>query len=646
MGQYSEGHGLAAMWNMNGGQGQQMYPGGFGFDPSQAGFNGVDWSGAAGFNPMAIQNGMQNGMQGGDWNNYSAMMGKLPLTAKISLSPQAYNILIGMTGMNMGPVSQGMFGGYGGQGVGMNGMAGMNGMNGMNMGMGYGGGYGTGWNGQQMSSSDFGGANAGYYPGGGYNQSSQGHFPHQMHHQQQQFPKNNYQNQNRFHGQGAHQQKGFGRGQQSNFGSQNQTQGPSQNHMSGQNHISPGQNQPDQQEDDAFHHQLPMELQGRRASQQKSVEPSQPNPNTDAGEAQELVSNPTENHAEVTVPGHTTEYAENKEKGEDLTNIANASSTQDNITTEPEELTTVAGGATQEGPVNPDSNEQIQGLQPIATVDTSEPSAPAFDNSNMNVAAHQEPMVPLNHGQYLQSGVMNDFPHRGRGGMRGGYGRGAGFDFRGGFGGRGVQGGGFMPTGAFGPNNAILPQGGDVTVLTPGEPRGLGVEGAPTGPKAMREGRPNTGFVSRGRYPGPPPAVVAAPDPSVASSHSRPRRQVQSLPSFTMSELIVATVKLPNETKHCALDQSHHPDQSPPDDQNQDQGLVHTHDDTVVNIANDLQAPQPSQSRTSDAKIDTAIARLGRMGTTRARISPRRTKLAKRKKSFEKIDHELHPLIR
>jgi zinc finger CCCH domain-containing protein 13 len=67
---------------------------------------------------------------------------------------------------------------------------------------------------------------------------------------------------------------------------------------------------------------------------------------------------------------------------------------------------------------------------------------------------------------------------------------------------------------------------GAATVLT-GEPRGVGVEGAPTGPRAMREGRPNTGFSSRAnnaRFNAPPPSVTPSQDAVPAS----PVRNVRS----------------------------------------------------------------------------------------------------------------------
>ena len=64
------------MWNAGEGQGQnQMFGSGFGFDPTQAGFAGMDWSGASGFNPMMqMQNGMAGGMANGNWGAFPGMM--------------------------------------------------------------------------------------------------------------------------------------------------------------------------------------------------------------------------------------------------------------------------------------------------------------------------------------------------------------------------------------------------------------------------------------------------------------------------------------------------------------------------------------------------------------------------------------------
>jgi hypothetical protein len=56
-----------AGWATNTGQ---MFPGGFGLDPSQTGYPNMNmaWANTGGFNPM-----MQ--MQAGNWNGYPNMMG-------------------------------------------------------------------------------------------------------------------------------------------------------------------------------------------------------------------------------------------------------------------------------------------------------------------------------------------------------------------------------------------------------------------------------------------------------------------------------------------------------------------------------------------------------------------------------------------
>lgn len=70
---HGEGEKQSENWNAgaNGATAQgQMFGNGFGFDPNQAGFNGMNWGAAGNFNPM-----MMNGMPNGAWNNFG-MMGK------------------------------------------------------------------------------------------------------------------------------------------------------------------------------------------------------------------------------------------------------------------------------------------------------------------------------------------------------------------------------------------------------------------------------------------------------------------------------------------------------------------------------------------------------------------------------------------
>ncbi|KAK8194618.1 hypothetical protein IWZ00DRAFT_542453 [Phyllosticta capitalensis] len=491
-----------ATWNAAaGGQapGQAMN-GNFGFDQNPAAFGSMNW-GPGGFNPM-MMNGMP-GMQNGNWNNFGMM---------------------GMPGMGVDPMamSQGMFGGFGGQGMGMNGM---------NMGMGYGGGYGGGWNGQQLSGNDFGGANAGYYPGGGYNQQShqQGHFP-QMNHRQQQFAKNNFQNQNRFPGPGT-----FGQQQQQQHqetagqGQQEETEGVGEvqedpavaDHPSGpdgQNDTADAaKNTPDTAEA-TFVDQLPVGMGQDHSTLEagpfdlQPTAPTEPQQNDAEPETQETPLEPNESgHAEVD-GGH----------GASDTNTAEAR--PENPVDEPvdQPATTPAAeqsATTQDGPQQEQGMQQAQnGFHP--------PFQPnpmgAFSQAGpmgMNMAmGPMGPMGPMDSSYMAMGGMQGmqhdtpmgwnspyDFSGRGRGR---GFGRGGYNSFRGGYTGRG--GPGFGNSGAF---------SGEVTVLAGGEPKGVGVEGAPTGPRAMREGLPNTGASGRlrsGFGPGGPGRPGWTPSESVA----------------------------------------------------------------------------------------------------------------------------------
>ncbi|KAF2015304.1 hypothetical protein BU24DRAFT_421608 [Aaosphaeria arxii CBS 175.79] len=124
------------------------------------------------------------------------------------------------------------------------------------------------------------------------------------------------------------------------------------------------------------------------------------------------------------------------------------------------------------GQANGEEMNQSNGLNQIQTVDSDEINTSGFDQSNMMA------------NQMFQQGMMNGFPNNG-------------FDMNGPY----NSNMGFQPHNAYGQNDyghqgSYNPAYGAATVLT-GEPRGVGVEGAPTGPRAMREGRPNTGFSSR-----------------------------------------------------------------------------------------------------------------------------------------------------
>ncbi len=370
-------------------------------------------------------------------------------------------------------MSQGMFGGFNGQGMGMNGM---------NMGMGFDGGYG-GWGGQSVMgmggmNGDFG-ANAGYYPGGGYNQQShQGHF-NQMHNQQ--FPNDNY-HQNRFHRGQGHSQRGYGHGQgrYAGHGQNNHSQGFKENNS-------------------AFHHQLPTGFQDRRPSQQPSAEP-QELPQTEEIIAEDKASKEPESlvagddsTSEVPKDGH--EIIDVRAEDETRTNQQPEIIVQDNDEAQPQDIKPSIETVHDEAMADagPAQEEEALVLHPIATIDSIDPPVVEADVSPVPAMLPTGPAAaPLGPAAHFTSTPAQDFPSRGRGGMRG-YGRG-GYEFRG----PGHRGRGSMHMSAtFGHFAAAAEY-----VAVPMQPssQGVGVVGAPKGPKAMREGLPNVGFRGRGGF--------------------------------------------------------------------------------------------------------------------------------------------------
>jgi hypothetical protein len=333
-------------------------------------------------------------------------------------------------GMGMNPMD--MFAAFGMQGMGgVNpNMMNMNGMNGM-MGMDFNGSFGGSWNGQQMAGSDFG-ASSGYYPDGGYNQSSlQGNYPpHMSHRQNQQFSmkNNSYNQQGSFRG--SH--RGFGRGYQ-NQGYHNRShsqnfsgvsEGPPPNAPTGPKAQREGMH-------GSFHHQA-----HNRASS-KAVSDRQQALATDDG------------------------------TNKDTTNYDDKQQVSDNT----RDLDTERAS---EQPAKDDNR--------IATEDINDTSGDApYNKGNDTPSYWNQANGTPNEGQYDQRSY--------RGGSRGH----GGFEPRGGWRGRG--GSNWQYHGTRGPEAQSTP---------PVEPTGIGVEGAPSGPKAMREanawrGRDRGGIHAGGR---------------------------------------------------------------------------------------------------------------------------------------------------
>jgi len=145
-----------------------------------------------------------------------------------------------------------------------------------------------------------------------------------------------------------------------------------------------------------------------------------------------------------------------------------------------------------------DDSVQSNGLNKIQTVDT----------EDGGMQGYNQPM--MGNGMGFSNGMTNQFPNQ----MQ----MNAPFDPS--------MNMGFHQNNTFGPRGGFNAAYGAATVLI-GEPQGRGVEGAPTGPRAMREGRPNTGFSSRmnnARYQAPPKSVTPAQSAGVRS----PQRRVRS----------------------------------------------------------------------------------------------------------------------
>jgi hypothetical protein len=366
----------------------------------------------------------------------------------------------------------GMYGNFGGN-MGM----GINDMSAMNM-MQYGGGYGNGWNGMGGGYGNFSGPNQ----MGGYNQS--GAYPEMMN----QFPKNNFpnQNQNRFHANqgGAHAQRNTRNGSQGGFGPgfQNQPGRPGSRGGPLQNVRSTHQRNPPN----------PYKGIGKTwKSKTDAIRPTQRDGQSPDGIAKTA--------PEVKAEGEQTNASaepteEGKETADDIPVSVEPQTSADGVGAgdDTNQAVNVAHDETQDG-----------GLKPIQTVDSGDADMQAYDQSMMG------------HGMPYPQGMMNQFPDQHMNApfdpsmnMNMGYN------------------GNYGPRGGF--NNGAY---GAATVLTgqPTEPIGVGVVGAPTGPRAMREGRPNTGFSSRinsGRYaPPPPPKSVASTQDAVPGS---PQRRVRS----------------------------------------------------------------------------------------------------------------------
>ena len=403
-------------------------------------------------------------------------------------------------GMDPMAMSQGMYGGFGGQGMGMNGM---------NMGMGFNnagqGAFGGGFNGQPaawntgqdkfnqntyggqagMGGGDFG-ANTGY---GGYNvPPHQGNF-NQMH--QHQYPNNDFHHGHR--GQGF-QNRGRGRGR----GYLNAGRG-----RGGYNqNFSQGNHNQNQTNHEAFHQQIPAQVTRRGSpsygpQQDEPLQQQQQKDQSTTGSQQD--AKPEESATGLTAeeqlnkeldPGDADENAE--KPSDSSTKEEQASIKEEQVEPPAEEAVDKTGAqeVIKPEPVPETKDEKPEPIPTFISGQDSKPELPAVNTSASvppSMMPPPSPMIPTGPSALHADQALDTSP-RGRGAGRGFYGS---PDYRG-----GSRGGSRGRGSAYPPHNSFPRVTPPVVkaIVPPSAPKGLGVEGAPKAPKALREGQPNTGI--------------------------------------------------------------------------------------------------------------------------------------------------------
>ena len=397
--------------------------------------------------------------------------------------------------MGMDPMTMSqMYGGFGGPGMGINGM---------NMGMGFNagqeafGGFNNAWNTgpDNYNANAYGangmGGNFGAHAGqGGYNMSShQGNFS-QMN--QQQYPNNDF-----HHGYNNHGYQNRGRGRR---GYHNAGRG-----QGGYNAINQG-NQNGNANYEPFQYQMPSQSSQQIASQH-------------ANEDQQQAQDGDGFSARAPLPAEYTEAANKAQADEDQVNQSlNPGGENDEVAVDAQvsngDLHATADTETKElGPepepepagesskVNdehikengesgkPEEDKPLP-IQTFISSDDARTGKPQLQHSQLSdlsmppPAGPAGPTIPLGPAARYPTDQSQDHAGWGRG-MGRGY-------FAGGARGRGE----YRGRGA-GYTNGIHTSPTTVSLASstlPIQPKGLGVEGAPTGPKALREGLPNTGI--------------------------------------------------------------------------------------------------------------------------------------------------------
>jgi len=450
-------------------------------------------------------------------------------------------------------MSQGMYGGFGGQGMGMNGM---------NMGMGFDAGqgaFGGGFNGQPSwnpgqnkfnqnaygghAGSDFG-ANAGTY-GAGYNmpQQHQGNFNQMNHHQS--YPNNEFHHGQ--HGQGF-QGRGRGRGR----GYQNYGRGRGgYNQYNQYNQASQG----NQANNEAFHQQIPPEVT-RRGSPQYGEKLEQPlKQHHDQANAEEKPAGDTTNT--LTAEEQLDKELNPGDAEDDMPDPALMPLIREDVAapTKPVEPEVKVPNESETAVKSEEEKEEklapIESFVPNGTIQADFPVVENTVISAPTMMPPPGPNIPTGPAALYGGDLPLDTSLRRRGAGRGHF---RGNDYR-----TGSQGRGSGYT-----SNTSLPRVQPFTspvkpTVPSAEPKGLGVEGAPKGPKALREGPTTTG-VKGFSIAGRASATAQARPNGVAPTerYVQPQRSQLSLEFWTDKLTSASRERSRSPSRHQSSSHRHH----------------------------------------------------------------------------------------
>lgn len=473
-------------------------------------FNNMDFNSMNGFNPMMP--GMQSGAMGGmpGFGMMPNMMGESRFRGRYDNYIPQHRLKRPSPRKGMMDPSMMFGGGFGGD------------MSMMNMGMGGNfGGMGGGFNGGGMG---MGGGNAppGFFPGnGGYNQHSNFH-GNNMH---QNFHNNRGYGGNRPYGRGGFNR---GRGWNDNFGGRGRGRGGWQNqnynqNQQGQGYMNQNQQQQQQPRQQQGQHQQDGNIQAEDTETRKprgspSYEPMNGATNTttedanmnidqpDTGNGEEIGNtgeDPTTNNADEAAHDNTdnkdkTPKPETKELDQGmidsfLSNPEFARVAAAWVAPFDDRCMTLSAESVCSSEGAPETNDGSASME-ISTVSGAEKEqATVTDTGNYNDYGHGSANGgAMQEGGYGDQGYQQELAYgsRGHDGLGGGA-RGGGYD-------RGRGGGG----GAYGYGITLAGEAEGPTEVAP-------PVNAPTGPKAMRKGLPNSGFYSRPQNQQPKPVTPA-----------------------------------------------------------------------------------------------------------------------------------------